>query len=225
MSDTCLSERHLRPSGTRSRDVIRFHGFRFAPPVATTLRPDGAKAASAVPDTLTREQRSKCMAAIRGKDTTPERIVRSTVHRLGFRFRLHGSEIPGKPDLVFRSRRIVIFVHGCYWHMHNCKRGRSTPVTNAAFWKTKRTTNRRRDRLTLARLRRSGWRVLVVWECQTPDRAKLATRLTEFLGSRSFGATRSSPRPCRGRPRPSRTPARPSSRVAAARNPRSSAAR
>jgi len=134
-------------------------------------------------DTLTPQQRRKCMAAIRGKDTEPERIVRSLAHRLGQRFRLHVSDLPGKPDLVFRSARAVIFVHGCYWHAHTCKRGQSTPVTNAAFWRTKRAKNRARDRTTVAALRRSGWRVLVVWECQTRDRARLAHRLAAFLNA------------------------------------------
>jgi len=123
------------------------------------------------------------MAAIRGKDTKPELIVRSIAHRLGFRFRLHASGIPGKPDLVFRSRRAVVFVHGCYWHMHACKRGLSTPTTNAAFWHEKRDRNRVRDRRNIAALRRSGWRVLIVWECQAKNPMKLAERLSAFLAA------------------------------------------
>lgn len=134
-----------------------------------------------MPDTLTPAQRSKCMTSILGKDTKPELIVRNIAHRLGFRFRLHAVNLPGKPDLVFRSRRAVVFVHGCYWHMHACKRGRSTPATNPEFWRAKRNANRERDRRTLTALRRAGWRVLVVWECQTQDRAKLAERLSAFL--------------------------------------------
>ncbi|MBX3393783.1 MAG: DNA mismatch endonuclease Vsr [Phycisphaerae bacterium] len=134
-----------------------------------------------MPDTLTPAQRRTCMAAIRGKDTKPELIVRSVAHRLGFRFRLHSTDLPGKPDLVFPSRRAVVFVHGCYWHMHACKRGRSTPATNAEFWREKRNTNRERDRRTLAVLHRAGWRVLVVWECQLRDLDKLASRLRAFL--------------------------------------------
>ena len=117
-------------------------------------------------DTLTLAQRRRCMAAIRGKDTKPELTVRSIAHRLGFRFRLHAADLAGKPDLVFRSRRAVVFVHGCYWHSHTCKRGRSTPATNVAFWKSKRLRTRERDRAVIARLRRTGWRVLVIWECQ-----------------------------------------------------------
>jgi DNA mismatch endonuclease (patch repair protein) len=134
-----------------------------------------------VADTLTPTQRRKCMAAIRGRDTKPELIVRSIAHRLGYRFRLHAVDLPGKPDLVFRSRRAVVFVHGCYWHMHKCKRGRSTPVANAAFWKAKREGNRERDRRTLAALRRAGWRVAVVWECEIRNAVRLSERLARFL--------------------------------------------
>jgi DNA mismatch endonuclease (patch repair protein) len=106
------------------------------------------------------------MAAIHGKDTTPERIVRSVLHRLGCRFALHRADLPGKPDIVMPARRAVVFVNGCYWHMHGCNRGRSTPVTNVLFWRTKREHNRKRDRRNFDALRRAGWRVLVVWECE-----------------------------------------------------------
>lgn len=135
-------------------------------------------------DTLTPAQRTKCMAAIRGKDTKPEMIVRSVVHRLGFRFRLHDSKIHGKPDLVFRSRRAVIFVHGCYWHSHACARGRSAPVTNAEFWQKKRAKTHQRDSNTISALRKGGWRVLVVWECQLKNLQRLATRIAAFLDQR-----------------------------------------
>jgi DNA mismatch endonuclease (patch repair protein) len=124
------------------------------------------------------------MAAIRGKNTTPERIVRSVLHRLGCRFALHRPDLPGKPDIVMPAREVVVLVHGCYWHMHRCKRGRSTPATNATFWRKKRRANKMRDRRTLAALRRCGWVVLVVWECQTKG-AKLDVlerRLQRFLG-------------------------------------------
>jgi DNA mismatch endonuclease (patch repair protein) len=132
-------------------------------------------------DTLTPVQRSKCMAAIRAKDTTPERVVRSIVRRFGFRFRLHASDLPGKPDLVFRPRQSVVFVHGCYWHMHTCVRGASAPKTNAVFWRKKREKNRVRDRHVLSTLRKSGWRVLVVWECETKNLNHLARKLDRFL--------------------------------------------
>ena len=132
-------------------------------------------------DTLVAEQRRKCMAAIRGKDTTPERIVRSVLHRMGCRFALHRADLPGKPDIVMPARGVVVLVHGCYWHMHACKRGRSAPATNAAFWRATRAKNRDLDRRTSAKLRRAGWRVLVVWECQTSNPSALSRRLSGFL--------------------------------------------
>lgn len=134
-------------------------------------------------DTLTPAQRSRCMSAIRGKNTVPELIVRSILHRLGYRFALHRSDLPGKPDIVMPARGSIVLVHGCYWHMHSCKRGRSTPATNVAFWNAKRTRNRERDKRTLSMLRLAGWRVLVVWECQTREPVKLAERLSAFLGT------------------------------------------
>ena len=132
-------------------------------------------------DVLSPLQRSRCMAAIRGKDTGPEMIVRRLLTALGYRYRLHGRALPGKPDLVFASRRAVVFVHGCFWHRHFCRFGRVVPKTRAAFWRTKLEGNATRDSRTRARLRREGWRVLVVWECQLRDVEQLATRLRAFL--------------------------------------------
>lgn len=133
-------------------------------------------------DVHTREQRSRNMSAIRGKDTKPELIVRRIVHRLGYRFRLHRRDLPGAPDLVLPKYRKIIFVHGCYWHMHTCRWGCVTPKTNAEFWQTKRTGNVERDARNLAKLKQSGWRVLTVWECETRDIGKLSQRLDRFLG-------------------------------------------
>src|SRR5215813_5204493 len=116
-------------------------------------------------DVLTPEQRSFNMSRIRGRNTKPELLVRSLVHRMGYRFRLHRGDLAGKPDLVFPSLKKVIFVHGCFWHMHNCKFGRVLPKTNALFWQTKRLSNVERDKRSLRALRRAGWRVLVIWEC------------------------------------------------------------
>lgn len=132
-------------------------------------------------DTLSAKERSKVMSRIRGKDTQPELAVRSLAHRLGFRFRLHRKDLPGKPDLVFPRLRKVIFVHGCFWHSHSCRRGRSTPTTNAKFWKAKRESNAGRDRRNLRALRRAGWRVLVVWECQIRKLNTLEKRMAAFL--------------------------------------------
>jgi DNA mismatch endonuclease (patch repair protein) len=135
-------------------------------------------------DVHTREQRSRNMAAIRGKDTSPEKAVRSLVHRMGHRYRLHVKELPGKPDLVFPSLRKVIFVHGCFWHRHRCRLGRVRCASNADFWEAKLTGNVQRDRRAIRALRSLGWDVLVVWECWTRDRQMLAGRLSRFLEDR-----------------------------------------
>src|SRR5438067_7398142 len=120
-------------------------------------------------DVHTKEQRSRNMAAIRGRDTKPEMIVRRIVHRLGYRFRLHRRDLPGRPDVVLPRHRSVIFVHGCFWHQHSCRYGRVVPATRAEFWKTKRDENMARDIRNIKALRKMGWRVLVVWECWTRD--------------------------------------------------------
>jgi DNA mismatch endonuclease (patch repair protein) len=134
-----------------------------------------------MPDVHSREQRSRNMAAIKGKNTKPEMIVRRLAHKLGYRFRLHRRDLPGCPDLAFPSLRRVIFVHGCFWHMHDCRYGCVVPRTNASFWQAKRRSNVDRDERQMAALRRDGWRVLVVWECETRDPAALSRRLVRFL--------------------------------------------
>ena len=117
-------------------------------------------------DTITPKQRSRLMARVRSKDTKPELFVRSLVHRLGFRFRLHRADLPGKPDIVLTRHKKIIFVHGCFWHRHgNCQR-LSFPATNVKFWKAKFLANIERDRRNRRRLRLLGWKVLVVWECE-----------------------------------------------------------
>jgi len=121
------------------------------------------------------------MAAIRGRDTGPEMIVRRVLSLMGYRYRLQGRALPGRPDLVFASRRAVVLVHGCYWHRHACHLGRVIPRTWHDFWRAKLEANAKRDRRTRARLRRLGWRVLVVWECQMRDADKLAMRLQRLL--------------------------------------------
>ncbi|HEU4981961.1 MAG TPA: DNA mismatch endonuclease Vsr [Acidobacteriaceae bacterium] len=132
-------------------------------------------------DVHTPERRSRNMASIRGKNTKPEKAVRSLLHKLGYRYRLHRRDLPGKPDLVFPSRRKVIFVHGCFWHMHDCRWGRVVPATNSNFWQEKRQKNRDRDSRTMAALTEIGWRVLVVWECQIKDTNSLTKKLRSFL--------------------------------------------
>ena len=121
------------------------------------------------------------MARIKSRDTKPEMMVRSTLHRLGYRYRLHVKGLPGSPDIVFPSRKKIILVNGCFWHGHTCPRGRSIPKSNVEFWVTKIQTNRQRDARTLRKLRREGWRVLTVWECRIKKDAWLSMAL-KFLG-------------------------------------------
>jgi DNA mismatch endonuclease (patch repair protein) len=129
-------------------------------------------------DHLTPQKRSETMSKIRGKDTTPEMEVRRLVHSMGYRYRLHRTDLPGKPDLTFPSLKKIIFVHGCFWHMHKCKR---LPKSNTRYWKTKLEENARRDRRVRYQLKKLGWDVLVVWECLTKNPQKLQKRLEKFL--------------------------------------------
>ena len=125
--------------------------------------------------------RSTLMRRVQGKNTTPERIVRRAAHSLGYRFRLHGRDLPGTPDLIFPRLRKVIFVHGCFWHRHvGCSRT-TTPKTRAAYWQDKFDQNMERDRRNVATLQLFGWEVLVVWECETFDRPQLLATLSRFL--------------------------------------------
>ena len=126
--------------------------------------------------------RSANMRAIRNKDTSPEMAVRSLIHRFGYRFRLHRKDLPGTPDLVFPSRRKVIFVHGCFWHAHHCKPG-LTPNTNRDFWLPKLKQNAERDRRNLEALKASGWGCLVIWQCELKDSAELEDRIRNYLGT------------------------------------------
>ena len=134
-------------------------------------------------DVLTPQQRSFNMSRIRSRDTRPEMIVRSIVHRLGFRYQLHKKDLPGKPDLVLVRHRKIIDVHGCFFHMHNCRYGKVVPATNAEFWRTKRESNVNRDRRNVKLLKKGGWQVLVVWECQTRQPEILEKTLLNFLMS------------------------------------------
>lgn len=137
-------------------------------------------------DTLTPPQRSERMARVRGKDTRPEMKVRSIVHGMGYRYRLHRRSLPGSPDLVFPSRRAVIFVHGCFWHRHDdprCKRAR-LPKSRPEFWLPKLEANRQRDARNKTALESSGWRVLELWECQLGERDQIEQKVKDFLGVR-----------------------------------------
>jgi DNA mismatch endonuclease (patch repair protein) len=132
-------------------------------------------------DKLSKTRRSANMRAVRSQDTRPELCVRQVAHALGYRFRLHRSELPGKPDVVFVKKRKAIFVHGCFWHQHEgCKRA-SMPQSNVAFWRIKMARNVARDADQLRSLMAVGWTALVVWECETKDKLKLAKRLSRFL--------------------------------------------
>jgi DNA mismatch endonuclease (patch repair protein) len=125
--------------------------------------------------------RSENMRAVRGKDTKPEKAVRSMLHKLGYRFRLHRRDLPGKPDLVFPSLRKVIFVHGCFWHSHDCRKGRGAPSTNSQFWKRKRELTVERDRKVLEALAAEKWDAYVVWECSLKNLDAVSNQLEEFL--------------------------------------------
>ena len=135
-------------------------------------------------DVFSTSKRSEVMSRIRGKDTTPELEVRSIVHRLGYRFRLHAKDLPGSPDLVLPRLGTVILVHGCFWHRHPGCRYATTPSTRRAFWQAKFDANVARDRRVSASLRRLGWSVITVWECQLRRPERVAARLERLLAAR-----------------------------------------
>jgi DNA mismatch endonuclease (patch repair protein) len=122
------------------------------------------------------------MRAVKGRDTAPEMTVRRLIFAMGYRYRLHRKDLPGKPDLVFPARRKVVFVHGCFWHGHDCRRGARIPKTNREYWETKITRNRDRDTQHYQDLISKGWTVLVIWECGMSDSSVLENQIKEFLG-------------------------------------------
>jgi DNA mismatch endonuclease, patch repair protein len=132
-------------------------------------------------DTLTAEQRSERMSRVKAVDSAAELIVRRIAHRLGYRYRKHVAGLAGRPDLVFAGRRKIVFVHGCFWHRHDCPAGRRLPKSRIDFWKNKLERNRERDAEHLRQLDVQGWKVLVVWECETKDPARIEERLKRFL--------------------------------------------
>lgn len=132
-------------------------------------------------DVFPREKRSAIMSRVRGRDTKPELLIRSFVHRMGYRFRLHRNDLPGNPDIVLPRYHKALFVHGCFWHGHKlCSRSKR-PATNRSFWNQKLDQNIERDRRFQRELRRMGWKVLIVWECETRKSDKLSTKLRTFL--------------------------------------------
>jgi DNA mismatch endonuclease, patch repair protein len=132
-------------------------------------------------DVLTKSQRSFNMSQIRDKNTKPEIKIRSIVHRMGFRYSLHKNNLPGKPDIVLSRLKKIIFVHGCFWHMHKCKYGKVKPATNVNFWQVKRQGNVTRDKRNLKELKKLGWKVLIIWECQTKKAEKIVKKIKHFL--------------------------------------------
>ena len=128
-----------------------------------------------------KEKRSQIMRAVKGKDTVPELLVRKLVYGLGYRYRLHGSNLPGKPDMYFSQKKKAIFIHGCFWHGHTCKRGDRTPSTNSAYWINKIAKNKIRDNNTIRALSEDGWSILVIWECDLKEIESLKYKVISFL--------------------------------------------
>lgn len=134
-------------------------------------------------DVHTPEQRSRNMSAIRSANTAPEIRVRQLLHAHGLRFRLHRRDLPGRPDIVLPKHKTVIFVHGCFWHMHECEYGKPKPATNAEFWRRKRQGNVERDQKNTAALKAAGWTVYTVWECETRNADLLDQRICNIVNS------------------------------------------
>jgi len=134
-----------------------------------------------VTDVHTPEQRSLNMSRIRGRDTKPEMRVRKLLHGMGFRYRLHAKDLPGKPDLVFPRANAVLYVHGCFWHMHRCKYGKPAPATNKTFWAEKRRSNADRDKRNRRVLRADGWQVFEIWECHTRKHDIMQAKLDPLI--------------------------------------------
>jgi DNA mismatch endonuclease, patch repair protein len=132
-------------------------------------------------DNLTRAQRTATMARVRSRDTKPELVVRRLIHSLGYRYRLYRSNLPGRPDLVFPKQRKAIFVHGCFWHGHWCRAGKNRPRSNVSYWSPKLLRNQLRDVVNRKALQKLGWKVLVLWECQIGNSARLRSRIEKFL--------------------------------------------
>ena len=132
-------------------------------------------------DIYSQKKRSEIMARVPSTGTKPELLVRKVAHGLGYRFRLHKENLPGRPDLVFPRHRKIIFVHGCFWHCHKHCKGAKRPVTNSVFWDQKLSRNMERDQQNAAALREEGWNILVVWECETRDQDRLIGKIFHFL--------------------------------------------
>ena len=136
-------------------------------------------------DVFTPEERSAVMRKVKGKDTSPEMALRKLLTRLGARYRLHRKDLAGRPDIVMPGRRLAVFVHGCFWHGHDCARGARVPKQNRDYWVGKVGRNRERDGVNQATLAAAGWRVETVWECEMKDAAALEARAAAWLAQRS----------------------------------------
>lgn len=136
-------------------------------------------------DVFAPEKRSAVMRAVKSRDTAPEMKVRRAAHALGLRFRLNRADLPGKPDLVFPAKRTALFVHGCFWHGHDCPRGARMPQNNRDYWQAKISRNRARDKASLAALKKLGWTPRIIWECQTRDEAALSRLVQRQVGKRT----------------------------------------
>lgn len=134
--------------------------------------------------------RRRTMQAVKSKDTAPEMAVRRTAFAMGYRYRLHGENLPGKPDLVFASRLKVIFVHGCFWHGHDCRRGARTPKENRDYWQAKIARNQARDGEVRAALTAAGWDVLTIWECEIREPDIVQNILSRFLNKKPAALSR-----------------------------------
>ncbi len=143
-------------------------------------------------DIVDSQRRSEMMAGIKGRDTTPEIVVRRIAHGLGFRFRLYRKDLPGRPDISFPRHRVVVFVHGCFWHRHDGCRYAYTPKTRVRFWTEKFSQNVARDRRNDELLHNLGWRVHVIWECETRDKTAVKERLLDCLPRDAAAASESS---------------------------------
>ncbi len=132
-------------------------------------------------DIVSQQRRSQIMARIKAVDTAPELIVRRVLHRMGYRFRLHVSDLPGKPDIVLPKHKTVFLVHGCFWHGHTCKDGRHRPKSNTDYWNAKLDGNAARDNRNKRLLRRSGWRIVVIWSCQCTAEARIQSIIKKAM--------------------------------------------
>jgi DNA mismatch endonuclease, patch repair protein len=145
-----------------------------------------------MPDHLSSDARSENMRRIRSKNTTPEVTVRRALHRAGFRFRLNRRDLPGSPDIVLPKHGVALFVHGCFWHGHTCKKGGRVPGSNVSYWTTKLARNKERDEQVRVALSEAGWLPLVIWECESKDPEGLHRRLQQLLSIPQTGANPSS---------------------------------